>query len=124
MSNRSSELNLPPSLQNLYQKQQEYAGLQALREASGDLVTRAEKLSEMSNIMADGGEAIGGVLRNWPHVFSILNLFATQMDQKPDSSRTEEDEQDPIPCLVRLPYGGETTSAGATSSEGEDKAKQ
>lgn len=93
MSRPSIEMNLPPSLLNFYQKQQEYAGLQALREASADLVARAEKLAEMSNIMADGGEgkrfwwsmmedhylnciAIGGVLRNWPHVFSILSLFS------------------------------------------------
>lgn len=56
MSRPSIEMNLPPSLLNFYQKQQEYAGLQALREASADLVARAEKLAEMSNVMADGGE--------------------------------------------------------------------
>lgn len=82
--------SLPPSLQILLQKQQEHAGLQALREASAELLERVEKLAEMSNIMADGGEgqieilkdlmtdsslAVGAVLRNWPHVFSILNLF-------------------------------------------------
>lgn len=87
--------NLTPSLQTLLQKQQEHAGLQALREASAELLARVEKLAEMSNIMADGGEggsprvwctftitrsmlkdvAIGDVLKNWPHVFSILNLF-------------------------------------------------
>lgn len=47
---------LPPSLQVLLQKQQERAGLQALREASAGLVERAEKLAEQSNVMADGGE--------------------------------------------------------------------
>ncbi|KAK4685348.1 hypothetical protein P7C73_g4799, partial [Tremellales sp. Uapishka_1] len=50
--------NLPPSLQNLYHKQQEHAGLQALREASALLVERVEKLAQMSNIMADGGEGV------------------------------------------------------------------
>ena len=40
----------------LLQKQQEYAGLQALRESSADMVARVEKLGEMSSIMADGGE--------------------------------------------------------------------
>jgi len=50
--------NLPPSLQILYQKQQEYSGLQALKEASGEMVSRVEKLAEMSHIMADGGEGL------------------------------------------------------------------
>ncbi|WVQ81753.1 hypothetical protein IAT38_003878 [Cryptococcus sp. DSM 104549] len=109
---RLSQPSLPPSLQNLYQKQQEYAGLQALREASGDLVARMEKIAEMTNIMADGGEAFGGVLRNWPHVFSILNLFDTQIEQRSTSpSRQDEEPEEPLPCLVRLPYGGETSSA-------------
>jgi DASH complex subunit DAD2 len=48
--------NLTPSLQTLLQKQQEHAGLQALREASAELLARVEKLAEMSNVMADGGE--------------------------------------------------------------------
>lgn len=47
---------LTPSQMMLYQKQQEHAGLQALRQASAQLVERAEKLGEMSNVMADGGE--------------------------------------------------------------------
>lgn len=38
------------------QKQQEHAGLQALRESSAVLLQRVEQLAEMSNIMADGGE--------------------------------------------------------------------
>lgn len=45
-----------PSQLMLYQKQQEHAGLQALRQASAQLVERVEKLGEMSNVMADGGE--------------------------------------------------------------------
>lgn len=51
---------LPPSYITLLQKQQEYAALQALKEASGEMVKRIEKLGEMSHIMADGGE--GGLL--------------------------------------------------------------
>lgn len=47
---------LPSSLQILLHKQQEHAGLQALREASATLLARVEKLAEMSNVMADGGE--------------------------------------------------------------------
>lgn len=54
------------------------------------MVQRVEKLAGMSSIMADGGEcashgtmrriiadegALGQVLKNWPHVFSVLNLF-------------------------------------------------
>ncbi|WWC70055.1 uncharacterized protein I206_104000 [Kwoniella pini CBS 10737] len=120
---RPVQPNLPPSLQILYQKQQEYAGLQALREASSELVGRVEKLAEMSNIMADGGEAVGGVLRNWPHVFSILNLFAQQQSETSQTNIPEEeqDEQEPLPVLVRLPYGGETSTT--TSKEGSETTK-
>ncbi|WWC62038.1 uncharacterized protein I303_104626 [Kwoniella dejecticola CBS 10117] len=121
---RPSQPNLPPSLQILYQKQQEYAGLQALREASSELVGRVEKLAEMSNIMADGGEAVGGVLRNWPHVFSILNLFAQQQADTSQANIPEEEqeEQEPLPVLVRLPYGGETSTTA--NKDGDSKVKQ
>lgn len=57
-----SSAGLTPSLQTLLQKQQEHAGLQALREASGDLLARAEELAKMSNIMADGGEGESALL--------------------------------------------------------------
>ncbi len=40
----------------LLEKQQEHAGLQALKEASGDLLERVEELAKMGNVMADGGE--------------------------------------------------------------------
>ena len=52
----ASITSLPPSLQVLLQKQQEHAGLQALREASAEMLQRVEKLAEMSSVMADGGE--------------------------------------------------------------------
>lgn len=48
--------NLPPIYQTYLQKQQEYAGLQALKEASGEMIHRVEQLAGMSSIMADGGE--------------------------------------------------------------------
>jgi len=54
----ASVTSLPPSLQILLQKQQEHAGLEALREASAELLERVEKLAEMSNVMADGGEGV------------------------------------------------------------------
>jgi DASH complex subunit DAD2 len=47
---------LTPSLQTLLAKQQEHAGLQALREASANLVEKVEELARMGNVMADGGE--------------------------------------------------------------------
>jgi DASH complex subunit DAD2 len=59
----------------LYEKQQEYASLLALRQASGQMLDRVEELGKMSQIMADGGQAVSSVLRNWNQVFSILNLF-------------------------------------------------
>ena len=88
---------LSASHQILLQKQHEHQGLLALRDASTELLEQIEKLASMSNIMADGGEgtssetlpalsasdlcadgaflAIGQVMKNWPHVFAILNLF-------------------------------------------------
>lgn len=60
--------NLPPSLQLLLQKQQEHSGLQALREASGDLVKRVEKLAESTNVMADGGKGTSACL----HLHSLF----------------------------------------------------
>ena len=56
MSTSQAPTNLSPSYQILFQKQQEHAGLQALRETSANLLEKVEKLAEMSNIMADGGE--------------------------------------------------------------------
>ena len=74
--------------------------------------------------------AIGAVLRNWPHVFSILNLFGESSPfltsnvrpnvphhaerppsppSSPSRTNTERDEEpdEPLPQLVRLPYAGE-----------------
>jgi len=67
--------NLTTSQHVLLQKQQEYAGLQALRESSADMVARVEKLGEMSSIMADGGEGES----DSPFPFSV---------QQPDESDT------------------------------------
>lgn len=66
---------LTASQVRLLEKQQEYHGLLELRRASATMLERMEELARMSSVMADGGAAIGSVLRNWPHVFSILNLF-------------------------------------------------
>ena len=79
----------------------------------------------MSSVMADGGAAIGSVLRNWPHVFSILNLFresGVSIHRDPDTddsfsaatqtsatTSTQDDGESEtkvqsIPPLVRIPY--------------------
>jgi DASH complex subunit DAD2 len=146
MSSSQSTSNLSTAHQILLQKQQEHAGLQALRESSAALLQRVEQLAEMSNIMADGGEgmfgllsvserdekakelAVGAVLRNWPHVFSILNMFgelrycdgigggeanSAEPPQPPpsdpnDPQPAEEEPQEPLPQLVRLPYNSDS----------------
>ncbi|ORX36583.1 hypothetical protein BD324DRAFT_651073 [Kockovaella imperatae] len=100
--------SLPPAHQLLLQKQREHLGLLQLRDASKDLLERVEKLAEMNHIMADGGEAIGQVMKNWPHVFGILNLF----DKPPGETRADE-EAEPIPTLVRIPYTS-TEEPGST----------
>lgn len=71
----STTPQLTPTQLRLYEKQQEYASLLALRQASGQTLEKVEELGKMSAIMADGGAAVGGVMRNWNQVFSILNLF-------------------------------------------------
>lgn len=47
---------LTPTQLRLLEKQQEHAGLQALKEASGNLLEKVEELAKMGNVMADGGE--------------------------------------------------------------------
>jgi hypothetical protein len=47
--------NLTPTQIRLYEKQQEHASLQALKEASGQMLERVEELARMSHVMADGG---------------------------------------------------------------------
>ncbi|KAJ9112172.1 hypothetical protein QFC20_002353 [Naganishia adeliensis] len=98
---------LTPSHVRLLEKQQEYHGLLELRRASLSMLERMEELARMSSVMADGGEAIGSVLRNWPHVFSILNLFPAM--QAPTTKPSQDDDEpeskaQSIPPLVRIPY--------------------
>lgn len=49
-------VQLTPTQLRLLEKQQEHAGLQALKEASGNLLEKVEELARMGNVMADGGE--------------------------------------------------------------------
>ncbi|KAJ9105188.1 hypothetical protein QFC19_003648 [Naganishia cerealis] len=98
---------LTPTQVRLLEKQQEYHGLVELKKASLNMLEKMEDLARMSSVMADGGEAIGSVLRNWPHVFSILNLFPAVQAPKPNNVQ-EDDEPDAkaesIPPLVRIPF--------------------
>lgn len=125
---------LPRSLQLLLQKQQEYAALQALKEASGELVGRVEKLSEMTNVMADGGE--GGYGRrgsgrgaspctrvwlllsafsrwascqtktviNVPAVAKVLQNWAYVFSVLGSLDMTRGEEGEPVPQMIRLPH--------------------
>lgn len=45
-----------PALLRLFHKQQEHSGLQALKEATEQMLSKADTLAEQSNMMADGGE--------------------------------------------------------------------
>lgn len=56
MSNLPPEVANNPALLRLYHKQQEYSGLQALKEATESMLAKADTLAEQSNMMADGGE--------------------------------------------------------------------
>ncbi|KAJ9106243.1 hypothetical protein QFC21_001388 [Naganishia friedmannii] len=98
---------LTPTQVRLLEKQQEYHGLVELKKASLNMLAKMEDLARMTSVMADGGEAIGSVLRNWPHVFSILNLFPAVQAPKPNNAQ-DDDEHDTkaetIPPLVRIPF--------------------
>ncbi|BEI81328.1 hypothetical protein CcaverHIS002_0204880 [Cutaneotrichosporon cavernicola] len=101
MSNLPPEVANNPTLLKLYHKQQEHSGLQALKEATEGMLAKADKLAEQSNMMADGGEAIGAVLRHWTYVQSILDKM------KQYAVTTEDEEPEPLPPMVRLAYTGE-----------------
>lgn len=70
-----------PALLRLYHKQQEYSGLQALKEATEGMLSKADLLAEQSNMMADGGEggcgAIRGKLCLLPMIGKKLSFWAT-----------------------------------------------
>ena len=67
-------------------------------------------------VQADPRSAIGEVMKNWPHVFAILNMlgyFLLPVKPTPSTADLNADkpsegavdgEVDPIPKLVRLPY--------------------
>lgn len=72
---QQANTQLTPTQLRLLEKQQEHAGLQALKEASGNLLEKVEELAKMGNVMADGGE---GESINQPAPFhdrwdSVLN---------------------------------------------------
>ncbi|GMK57240.1 hypothetical protein CspeluHIS016_0400740 [Cutaneotrichosporon spelunceum] len=102
MSNIPPEVANNPTLLRLYHKQQEHSGLQALKEATERMLSKADKLAEQSTMMADGGKAIGEVLQHWAYVQSILGRI------KEHAVNTDDDEEpEPLPMMVRLAYTGE-----------------
>ncbi|CAK9786459.1 unnamed protein product [Cutaneotrichosporon oleaginosum] len=107
-----------PALLRLYHKQQEYSGLQALKEATEGMLSKANTLAEQSNMMADGGEAIGRVLQHWTYVQHILDQMKRYAD-------TGEDEQpEPLPQMVRLAYTGEGEAVQQAAKEAATPRKQ
>ena len=101
------------------------------------MVEKARRPQSVSYVSRADREnlAVGAVLRNWPHVFSILNLFgeygmypyealivakssSSRLDKplSPPSSPSQmakrgDEADEPIPQLVRLPYAGEAGGA-------------
>jgi len=94
-------------MSRLNAKKQEYDAVRALGSSSRAMVEQLEKLASQSDIMVDGGEAVGNVSSNWANTFSIISMLA---QQKSDPATHAEDDagdgpefsNDTLPSLVRV----------------------
>ncbi|EUC58308.1 DASH complex subunit dad2 [Rhizoctonia solani AG-3 Rhs1AP] len=63
--------------QRYIDKKAEYEGVSALNAVSELMVQQLEDIASRTDLMADGGVAIGSVLANWPNVWRIIGLAGT-----------------------------------------------
>ncbi|QRW21262.1 DASH complex subunit Dad2 [Rhizoctonia solani] len=66
---------------------------------------KAEDIANRTDLMADGGVAIGSVLSNWPNVWRIIGLAASAgqgSGQDPDAQRPDDAGVETVPRLVRI----------------------
>ncbi|GAB1521579.1 DASH complex subunit dad2 [Rhizoctonia solani] len=91
--------------QRYIDKKAEYEGVSALNAASELMVQQLEDIANRTDLMADGGVAIGSVLANWPNVWRIIGLAASAgqgSGQDPDAQRPDDAGVETVPRLVRI----------------------
>ncbi|KAF8606370.1 hypothetical protein BDV93DRAFT_604367 [Ceratobasidium sp. AG-I] len=90
--------------QRYVDKKAEYEGVTALNAASELMVQQLEEIASRTDLMADGGVAIGSVLANWPNVWRIIGLAASGQtrDQEPETGNVDEAGVETVPRLVRI----------------------
>ncbi|KDN38590.1 hypothetical protein RSAG8_09377, partial [Rhizoctonia solani AG-8 WAC10335] len=91
--------------QRYIDKKAEYEGVSALNAASELMVQQLEDIASRTDLMADGGVAIGSVLANWPNVWRIIGLAASagqSHGQGPEGMLVDEAGVETVPRLVRI----------------------
>ncbi|CAE6508142.1 unnamed protein product [Rhizoctonia solani] len=91
--------------QRYVDKKAEYEGVSALSAVSELMVQQLEDIASRTDLMADGGVAIGSVLANWPNVWRIIGLAASagqSSGQGPEGMLVDEAGVETVPRLVRI----------------------
>ncbi|KAJ1304281.1 hypothetical protein OPQ81_005441 [Rhizoctonia solani] len=91
--------------QRYIDKKAEYEGVSALNAVSELMVQQLEDIATRTDLMADGGVAIGSVLANWPNVWRIIGLAASAGQgngQDPEGGHVNEAVIETVPRLVRI----------------------
>ncbi|CAE6457201.1 hypothetical protein BN14_03768 [Rhizoctonia solani AG-1 IB] len=88
--------------QRYIDKKAEYEGVSALNAVSELMVQQLEDIASRTDLMADGGVAIGSVLANWPNVWRIIGLAGQGRGQNTDAPPPDEAGVDSVPRLVRI----------------------
>ncbi|CAE6446748.1 unnamed protein product [Rhizoctonia solani] len=104
--------------QRYIDKKAEYEGVSALNAASELMVQQLEDIASRTDLMADGGVAIGSVLANWPNVWRIIGLAASAGQghiQDPDAVHVDEAGVETVPRLVRIEVNNSETTPASES---------
>ncbi|KAG8717368.1 hypothetical protein FRC08_007609 [Ceratobasidium sp. 394] len=104
--------------QRYIDKKAEYEGVTALNAASELMVQQLEEIASKTDLMADGGVAIGSVLANWPNVWRIIGLAASagqSQAQEGDPANQDETSVETVPRLVRIEVNNSDTTPASES---------
>lgn len=104
--------------QRYIDKKAEYEGVSALNAASELMVQQLDDIASRTDLMADGGVAIGSVLANWPNVWRIIGLAASAGQssvQDPDGAHVDEAGLETVPRLVRIEVNNPETTPASES---------
>ncbi|CAE6415196.1 unnamed protein product [Rhizoctonia solani] len=99
--------------QRYIDKKAEYEGVSALNAVSELMVQQLEDIASRTDLMADGGVAIGSVLANWPNVWRIIGLAASAGQgngQDPEGMPVDEAGVETVPRLVRIEVSNPETT--------------